>query len=57
MVISAKRVYLYYFHRHPNLLPFEKPCELDSLTEKIKGTVMQIEKALINDRYRISKVS
>ena len=23
----------------------------------IKGTVMQIEKALINDRFRVSKVS
>ena len=35
MVISAKRVYLYYFHRYPNLLSFEKPSEFDSLTEKI----------------------
>ena len=27
------------------------------VTECIKGTVMQIEKALINDRLRVSKVS
>ena len=26
-------------------------------TETLKGTVMQIEKALINDRLRVSKVS
>ena len=25
--------------------------------ERVKGTVMQIEKALINDRLRVSKVS
>ena len=27
------RVYLHYFHRYPNLLPFEEPSEFDSLTE------------------------
>ena len=26
------RVYLHYFHRYPNLLPFEEPSEFDSLT-------------------------
>ena len=29
----------------------------ESSSYNIKGTAMQIEKALINDRYRISKVS
>ena len=28
------RVYLYFFHRYPNLLPFEEPSEFDSLTEE-----------------------
>ena len=28
------RVYLHYFHRYPNLLPFEEPSEFDSLTEE-----------------------
>ena len=28
------RVFLYYFHRYPNLLPFEEPSEFDSLTEE-----------------------
>ena len=28
-----------------------------NLGDSIKGTVMQIEKALINDRLRVSKVS
>ena len=28
------RVYLHYFHKYPNLLPFEEPSELDSLTEE-----------------------
>ena len=28
------RVYLYYFHRYPNLLPFKEPSEFDSLTEE-----------------------
>ena len=28
------RVYLDYFHRYPNLLPFEEPSEFDSLTEE-----------------------
>ena len=28
------RVYLHYFHRYPNLLPFEEPSELVSLTEE-----------------------
>ena len=28
------RVYLRYFHRYPNLLPFEEPSEFDSLTEE-----------------------
>ena len=27
------------------------------IIKKIKGTVMQIEKAVINDRLRVSKVS
>ena len=27
------------------------------MTNRVKGTVMQIEKALINDRLRVSKVS
>ena len=30
------RVYLHYFHRYPNLLPFEEPSEFDSLTEEFK---------------------
>ena len=30
------RVYLHYFHKYPNLLPFEEPSELDSLTEEFK---------------------
>ena len=30
------RVYLRYFHRYPNLLPFEEPSEFDSLTEEFK---------------------
>ena len=34
-------------------------CEFDlaHVTQSIKGTVMQIEKALINDGLRVSKVS
>ena len=28
------RVYLHYFHRYPNLLPFEEQSEFDSLTEE-----------------------
>ena len=28
------RVYLHYFHRYPNLLPFKEPSEFDSLTEE-----------------------
>ena len=28
------RVYLHYFHRYPDLLPFEEPSEFDSLTEE-----------------------
>ena len=28
------RVYLHYFHRYPNLLPFKEPSEFDFLTEE-----------------------
>ena len=28
------RVYLHYFHRYPNLLPFKEPSEFDSLPEE-----------------------
>ena len=31
-------------------------CKFSNLTKSIKGTVMQMEKALINDRLRVSKV-
>ena len=34
-----------------------KKTEIDRNINDIKGTVMQIEKALINDRLRVSKVS
>ena len=32
--IKRVRVYLHYFDRYPNLLPFEEPSEFDSLTEE-----------------------
>ena len=28
------KVYLHYFHRYSNLLPFDEPSEFDSLTEE-----------------------
>ena len=46
-------------------MPIEMTCEVwivlhgtkISQIEDFKGAVMQIEKALINDRFRVSKVS
>ena len=34
VLIKQVRVYLHYFHRYPNILPFEEPSEFDSLTEE-----------------------
>ena len=43
-----------YLRKSPFL---EKLSRKDFTKSVIKGTVMQIEKALINDRLRVSKVS
>ena len=59
--LSLRKARLFYFSwsgKHPQHV-FESLTKiwLRSICSKFKGTVMQIEKTLINDRLHVSKVS